>query len=161
MYAKSVFANLYDNRVFTFHGQPYLRLLQSLPHPDVMAALEIGHRVLIGDGKLVVVVREVSEPKGEWVKTEVMNDATLGSRRGFNLPDTFVPGSALTPKDIMDLYFCLKNIDFNWVALSFVQEAGDIMQLRELMGDHPGKVIASLWRLTTFAPSPTCATGSW
>jgi pyruvate kinase len=109
-----------------------------------MAALEVGHRVLIGDGKLVVVVRETSDPKGEWVKTEVMNDATLGSRRGFNLPDTFVPGSALTPKDIMGLDFCLKNIDFNWVALSFVQEANDIMQLRELMGDHPGKVIAKI-----------------
>jgi len=116
----------------------------SLPHPDVMSALEVGHRVLIDDGKMVVVVRETSEPKGEWVKTEVMNDATLSSRKGFNLPDTFVPGSALTPKDLADLDFCLKNIDFDWVALSFVQEAGDIMQLRALMGDHPGKVIAKI-----------------
>jgi len=119
-------------------------LKQSLPHPDVMAALEVGHRVLIDDGKMVVVVRETSEPKGQWVKTEVMNDAMLSSRKGFNLPDTFVPGSALTAKDKKDLDFCLKNIDFDWVALSFVQEAGDILQLRELMGDHPGKVIAKI-----------------
>jgi pyruvate kinase len=109
-----------------------------------MAALEVGHRVLIDDGKMVVVVRETSEPKGEWVKTEVMNDAMLSSRKGFNLPDTFVPGSALTEKDKKDLAFCLENIDFDWVALSFVQEAGDIMQLRELMGDHPGKVVAKI-----------------
>jgi len=104
----------------------------------------VGHRVLIDDGKMVVVVRETSEPKGEWVKTEVMNDAMLSSRKGFNLPDTFVPGSALTEKDKKDLAFCLENIDFDWVALSFVQEAGDIMQLRELMGDHPGKVVAKI-----------------
>ena len=56
----------------------------------------------------------------------------------------YVPGSAMTPKDLKDLDFCLKNIDFDWVALSFVQEAADILQLRGLMGDHPGKVIAKI-----------------
>jgi len=115
----------------------------SLPHPDVMAALQVGHRVLIDDGKLVVVVRNKS-PNNDWVVTEVMNDAFISSRKGFNLPDTYVPGSAMTPKDIKDLDFCLKNIDFDWVALSFVQEAVDIEQLRKLMGDHPGKVIAKI-----------------
>ena len=113
----------------------------SLPHPDVMAALQVGHRVLIDDGKLTVVVRE----KGEgFVKTEVMNDAVLSSRKGFNLPDTYVPGSALTPKDLKDLQFCLDQIDFDWVALSFVQTQDDILQLRDLMGDHPGKVLAKI-----------------
>jgi len=115
----------------------------SLPHPDVMAALEVGHRVLIDDGKMIVVVREKSADN-DWVKVEVMNDAFLSSRKGFNLPDTYVPGSAMTPKDLKDLDFCLKNIDFDWVALSFVQEAVDILELRKLMGDHPGKVIAKI-----------------
>mmetsp|Transcript_71193 Transcript_71193/g.161126 ORF Transcript_71193/g.161126 Transcript_71193/m.161126 type:complete len:559 (+) Transcript_71193:136-1812(+) len=115
----------------------------SLPHPDVMAALEVGHRVLIDDGKMIVIVRE-KDADGKWVKAEVMNDATLSSRKGFNLPDTYVPGSALTPKDLKDLQLCLDEIDFDWVALSFVQEAADILQLRELMGDHPGKVIAKI-----------------
>lgn len=97
--------------------------------------------MLIDDGKLTVRVVE----KGDgYVKTEVLNDATISSRKGFNLPDTYVPGSALTPKDLTDLEYCLQNIDFDWVALSFVQKADDIMQLRGLMGDHPGKVIAKI-----------------
>jgi len=115
----------------------------SLPHEDVMAALEVGHRVLIDDGKIQVVVRE-KDPDNQWVKTEVMNDASISSRKGFNLPDTYVPGSALTEKDKKDLQFCLDNIDFDWVALSFVQEASDIKTLRGLMGDHPGKIIAKI-----------------
>jgi len=113
----------------------------SLPHPDVIEALEIGHRVLIDDGKIQVKVVE----KGEgYVVTEVMNDAAISSRKGFNLPDTYVDGAAMTPKDLKDLDFCLKNIDFDWVALSFVQKQEDILQLRELMGDHKGKVLAKI-----------------
>jgi len=37
-----------------------------------------------------------------------MNDASISSRKGFNLPDTYVDGAAMTPKDIKDLDFCLK-----------------------------------------------------
>jgi pyruvate kinase len=106
-----------------------------------MEALEVGHRVLIDDGKIMVIVRE----KGDgWVDTEVMNDASISSRKGFNLPDTYVDGAAMTPKDINDLEFCLKNIDFDWVALSFVQKQEDILQLRDMMGDHKGKVLAKI-----------------
>ena len=113
----------------------------SLPHPDVMEALEVGHRVLIDDGKIQVVVREKGD---DFVVTEVMNDAAISSRKGFNLPDTYVDGAAMTPKDIKDLEFCLKNIDFDWVALSFVQKQEDILQLRDMMGDHKGKVLAKI-----------------
>jgi pyruvate kinase len=101
----------------------------SLPHPDVMAALEVGHRVLIDDGKLTVVVTK----KGDgFVETEVMNDAIISSRKGFNLPDTEVKSSPLTPKDRSDLEFIVKNLDVDWVALSFVQSPDDIVELRSL-----------------------------
>ena len=49
--------------------------------------VQVGHRVLIDDGKMIVVVREKSADN-DWVKVEVMNDAFLSSRKGFNLPDT-------------------------------------------------------------------------
>ena len=101
----------------------------SLPHPDVMAALEVGHRVLIDDGKLTVVVREKGK---DYVTTEVMNDATISSRKGFNLPDTEVESSPLTPKDREDLEFIVRELDVDWVALSFVQKPDDIVELRAL-----------------------------
>ena len=115
----------------------------SLPHPVVLDALEVGHRVLLDDGKLTVVVKK----KGEgWVQCEVLNDAQLSSRKGFNLPDTFVPGSAMTDKDTADLQFCLDHIDFDWVALSFVQRDADILGLRQLLdaAGHPAKVMAKI-----------------
>ena len=96
---------------------------------------------MLDDGKLVVVVREKGEAS---VTCEVLNDATLSSRKGFNLPDTFVPGSAMTKKDLADLQFCVANIDFDWVALSFVQRDDDVLGLRELLGQHPAKVLAKL-----------------
>ena len=61
--------------------------------------------MLIDDGKMVVVVRE----KGaDFVWCEVMNDATISSRKGFNLPDTTVASSPLTPKDRADLEFIVQ-----------------------------------------------------
>eukprot|EP00613_Pedinella_sp_CCMP2098_P000088 CAMPEP_0171633186 /NCGR_PEP_ID=MMETSP0990-20121206/25008_1 /TAXON_ID=483369 /ORGANISM="non described non described, Strain CCMP2098" /LENGTH=534 /DNA_ID=CAMNT_0012203765 /DNA_START=175 /DNA_END=1779 /DNA_ORIENTATION=- len=123
----------------------------ALPHPDVLAALQVGHRVLLDDGKLVVVVRE----KGEgFVVTEIMNDAMISSRKGFNLPDTLVESSPLTPKDREDLEFIVKEVDVDWVALSFVQTASDVMEMKTLAdqyqkecgkGDiYPGKYMAKL-----------------
>ena len=81
----------------------------SLPHPDVVTKK--------GDG---------------FVETEVMNDAIISSRKGFNLPDTEVKSSPLTPKDRSDLEFIVKNLDVDWVALSFVQSPDDIVELRSL-----------------------------
>ena len=83
----------------------------------------------IDDGKLTVVVTK----KGDgFVETEVMNDAIISSRKGFNLPDTEVKSSPLTPKDRSDLEFIVKNLDVDWVALSFVQSPDDIVELRSL-----------------------------
>jgi len=125
----------------------------SLPHPDVMAALEVGHRVLIDDGKMVVVVRAKSG-SNDWVDCEVLNDATISSRKGFNLPDTVVASSPLTPKDREDLQFIVAHLQVDWVALSFVQTAGDVREMKFLAnqyhaaagyrGTYQGKFMAKL-----------------
>lgn len=120
----------------------------SLPHADVIAALEVGHRVLLDDGKLVVEVRSKSEgakPSETFVECEVMNDASISSRKGFNLPDTLVESSPITKKDREDLEFIVKEeLEVDWVALSFVQTPQDIIELRDLTNkfseeSSPGK----------------------
>jgi len=87
--------------------------------------------VLIDDGKMVVIVRAKS-PSQDWVDCEVMNDATISSRKGFNLPDTVVASSPLTPKDREDLEFIVTKIKVDWVALSFVQSADDVNEMKYL-----------------------------
>ena len=120
----------------------------ALPHPEVLAALKIGDPILLDDGKLRV---EVVEKAGDntWVETVVKNDAALNSRKGFNLPSTLVPGEAMTPKDIEDLEFLMSpefvEVGVDWIALSFVQQPADIVELRErVAGRSPAMLLAKI-----------------
>jgi pyruvate kinase len=74
---------------------------------------------------------KVLAKNGNKVECEVLTEGTLGSRRHINLPGVKVSLPALTAKDITDVKLGLElNVDF--IALSFVREARDLMQLREL-----------------------------
>jgi len=72
---------------------------------------------------------------GKKVECEVLTEGKLGSRRHINLPGVKVSLPALTAKDIADVKLGLElGVDF--IALSFVREARDLMQLRELFPDR-------------------------
>ena len=117
----------------------------SLPHPEVLSALTVGDAILIDDGKLRVEVEATGEG---FVDTVVKNDATLSSRKGFNLPDTVVPCSAMTPKDVEDLEFLMEGFEgvtVDWIALSFVQRPEDMLELRRrIAGRSEAKLLAKL-----------------
>ncbi|MBM3209744.1 pyruvate kinase [Candidatus Saccharibacteria bacterium] len=92
--------------------------------------VQIGQPVYIFDGKIkTTMIEKVSETA---IKLRVENSGTLMSKKGINLPDTDFGGDILTPKDIKDLEFgATQDIDF--VALSFVQNASDIHNLRQML----------------------------
>lgn len=90
--------------------------------------MKVGEPLYMFDGKVRSVVREVVGPTA--IRVEVMNDGFLMSRKGLNLPDTDFGGDILTPKDIADIEWAA-NQDFDYVALSFVQTADDIIDLRQ------------------------------
>jgi pyruvate kinase len=72
------------------------------------------------------------------VECEVLTPGTLGSRRHINLPGVKVSLPPLTEKDREDVRLGLElGVDF--IALSFVREAGDLAQLRKLFKDAPHK----------------------
>lgn len=92
--------------------------------------VKIGEPLYIFDGKIRTIVTEISSDTA--IKVSVQNAGTLMSRKGINLPDTDFAGDILTPKDIQDVeYGADKDIDY--VALSFVQSADDINNLRQLL----------------------------
>jgi len=92
--------------------------------------VKVGEPLYIFDGKIKTIVTEIASETA--IKVEVQNDGTLMSRKGINLPDTDFGGDILTPKDIKDVeYGAQKDIDY--VALSFVQSAEDINNLRQMM----------------------------
>lgn len=92
--------------------------------------VKIGEPIYIFDGKIRTVVIEIVSDTA--IKVRVENAGTLMSRKGINLPDTDFGGDILTPKDMKDIeYGATQDIDY--VALSFVQTAEDINNLRQIL----------------------------
>lgn len=106
--------------------------------------VQVGEPLYIFDGKVRTTVVGV-EKSAQSIRVKVENDGILMSRKGINLPDTDFGGDILTEKDLADIeYGVTQDIDF--VALSFVQSAADIHQLRELLRSKgsEAKVIAKV-----------------
>lgn len=112
-------------------------------YPDLHQDVEIGNKILIDDGKIEVVVSEIT-PDGD-VKVVVTYGGTLKPKKGVNLPDTKISLPAMTEKDIADLDFIIDQ-QLDWVALSFVRRAEDIIDLKRRIAERnsPIKVIAKI-----------------
>lgn len=105
--------------------------------------VQAGERVLVDDGKIVL---EVAETNGtNEVLLKVINGGVLSSKKGVNLPNTKVSLPCLTPKDLEDLNFALDN-DFEWIGLSFVRSASDIIELKHIISSRgkSAKVVAKI-----------------
>ncbi|MBS1764546.1 MAG: pyruvate kinase [Bacteroidetes bacterium] len=102
-----------------------------------------GDIVLIDDGKLKLEVKKV-EANGD-VVTQVINGGVLMSRKGVNLPFTKISIPSITEKDYDDIAFAVEN-DIEWIGLSFVRTAQDILDLKKIIKDHgkPMRVIAKI-----------------
>ncbi len=103
-----------------------------LPHPEIFQALEEGARLLVNDGKISVTVESCGE---DFANCRVDVAGEISNRKGVNVPDVVLPLAALSEKDRDDLEFvCTLGVD--WLALSFVQRAEDILEARELVGNR-------------------------
>jgi len=92
-----------------------------------------GERILLDDGKLMFEI--VSTNGVDEVVTKVIQGGPLRSKKGVNLPNTNISLPALTEKDIEDAIFaCEQNVD--WMALSFVRNAEDLILLQNLIKEH-------------------------
>jgi pyruvate kinase len=96
-------------------------------YPDLHNDVKPGEKILIDDGKLEVVVQEIT--KAGDVKVKVTYGGKLQPKKGVNLPDTVISLPAMTEKDIVDLDFIIAQ-ELDWVALSFVRKAEDMIDLR-------------------------------
>ena len=99
-----------------------------LPHPEIFAAIEPGHTLLLDDGKVRLVATEVSRDR---ILTRVEVGGKLSDRKGVSLPDSMVPFSALAEKDRSDLEAAL-DAGIDWVALSFIQRPEDIAEAKKI-----------------------------
>jgi pyruvate kinase len=99
-----------------------------LPHKEIFDALEPGAHLLVNDGKIKLRVQDCGT---DFANCEVVVGGTISNRKGVNVPDVTLPLAALSPKDLKDLEFvCELGVD--WLALSFVQRAADVLEARAL-----------------------------
>ncbi|CAG9184462.1 Pyruvate kinase [Cupriavidus laharis] len=101
-----------------------------LPHREIFEALRPGHALLIDDGRVRLRVREAGP---DFAETIVETGGTVSDRKGVNVPDCALNLSALTEKEHRDLRFGM-TLGVDWVALSFVQSARDIEEVRAIVG---------------------------
>ena len=106
----------------------------NLPHRDVMAELQVGHRLLVDDGRVTLVVESRTDQS---VTAKVVVGNKLSDRKGVSLPDTELVSGAMTDKDREDLAAILDE-EVDWVALSFVQRAEDLAEVRKLCRGRVG-----------------------
>jgi pyruvate kinase len=101
--------------------------------PVTYAALandvHVGDRVLINDGLLELVVLDVDAPR---VTARVLHGGKLTSHKGINLPGVQVSAPSITEKDREDVAFAVQQ-EVEYLALSFVRKADDILQLRAMI----------------------------
>lgn len=112
-------------------------------YPMLAHDVKPGERVLLDDGKLELQFEEILD--SETVLASVIHGGKLASKKGFNLPNSALSIPALTEKDLIDLEFALQN-EVEWVGLSFVRKAADIIQLKEIIEKSGSmtKVIAKI-----------------
>lgn len=97
-------------------------------YPNLHQDVKVSDKILIDDGKLEVVVIEIT-PEGD-VKVAVTYGGILLPKKGVNLPDTEISLPSMTEKDNIDLEFIIaQNVE--WIALSFVRSAADIIDLKK------------------------------
>ncbi|WP_103866598.1 pyruvate kinase [Aquimarina sp. I32.4] len=116
-------------------GEPFVGTAEQvyMNYESFPKDVKAGERILLDDGKLIFEV--VSSNKKDTVKAKVIQGGPLRSKKGVNLPNTKISLPALTEKDIKDAIFaCEQEVD--WMALSFVRHAQDLIELQDLIKEH-------------------------
>tara|TARA_B100000963_G_scaffold361017_1_gene394413 strand:+ start:895 stop:2319 length:1425 start_codon:yes stop_codon:yes gene_type:complete len=102
-----------------------------------------GEDILLDDGKLILKV--VSSDGKKVITCKIIQGGILSSNKGVNFPNTRISMPSLTEKDQEDLKFAIE-MDLDWIGLSFVRSARDIIDLKHILATAGAKarVIAKI-----------------
>jgi pyruvate kinase len=106
-------------------------------YPRLIDELEPGDRVMLADAAVALRVERVDADRADCVVTA---GGTIRSRQGINLPGVKLSVPAMLPKDIDNAHWAAANgIDF--VSLSFVRTADDVLSLKNLLVAHHSQAL--------------------
>ncbi len=102
----------------------------AIDYPSIASEIEIGQQILINDGAIRLEIMTKLD-SGDLI-AKVITGGEYSSHKGVNFPNIKLSVPSLTEKDINDLELIL-DLDIQYIALSFVRNAGDVKLLREIV----------------------------
>ena len=115
----------------------------SVTYKNLANEVQVGTRILINDGLIEVIVKEIKEKD---VVCEVVNGGRLTNKKSINIPNSTINLPSLTDKDISDIKFGIEK-GFDYIAASFIRKAEDIVNIKKVLDENGGshiKVIAKI-----------------
>ncbi|BAY28015.1 pyruvate kinase [Calothrix sp. NIES-2100] len=107
-----------------------------LPLPTLFAMVRPGEPISINDGRVKLVV---SDRDADRIRAHVKIGGLISTHKGVNLPETRLPVSSITEKDLQDLRFGIQ-LGVDWVAVSFVQSAQDLEPAQRMIEAAGAKI---------------------
>ncbi|MEL6334699.1 MAG: pyruvate kinase, partial [Cyanobacteria bacterium J06626_26] len=129
----SIHLNKGDAFTLTSHSVPGTQTISSVTYEPLAREVPAGSTILLDDGRVEMRVESVNPEAGE-LHCRVMVEGVLSNNKGVNFPGVYLSIKALTDKDRKDLVFGL-NQGVDWVALSFVRNPQDVLEIKELIAN--------------------------
>ncbi|MCU0565695.1 MAG: pyruvate kinase [Oculatellaceae cyanobacterium Prado106] len=120
-----------DPYILTSHPGPGTQEMSSVTYEPLADEVPSGATILLDDGKVEMVVEKV-DPAARELHCRVVVGGVLSNNKGVNFPGVYLSIKALTDKDKEDLMFGLDQ-GVDWVALSFVRNPQDVLEIKELI----------------------------
>jgi pyruvate kinase len=131
-----------DGPIVLKNGDPFLLTSRDIPGTQTESSVTYdqlaqevpnGATILLDDGKVEMVVEKV-DLASESLHCKVVVGGKLSNSKGVNFPGVYLSIKAMTDKDRRDLMFGLDQ-GVDWVALSFVRNPEDVLEIKELIAN--------------------------
>ena len=127
-----------DPFILTSRPMPGTQTISSVTYEPLAEEVPEGATILLDDGKVEMLVEKV-KPQEKELHCRVVVGGTLSNNKGVNFPGVYLSIKALTDKDRKDLTFGLDQ-GVDWVALSFVRNPEDVLEIKQLIASAGKKV---------------------
>ena len=127
-----------DPFILTSHLMPGTQEMSSVTYELLADEVPEGAKILLDDGKVEMLVEKVDKAEKQ-LHCRVVVGGPLSNNKGVNFPGVYLSVKALTDKDRKDLMFGLDQ-GVDWVALSFVRNPQDVLEIKQLIANAGKKV---------------------
>jgi len=134
----SIRLNKGDSFTLTSRPVPGTQSISSITYEPLAREVPVGSTILLDDGRVEMKVDAVDPEQGD-LHCRVVVGGVLSNNKGVNFPGVYLSIKALTEKDRKDLVFGL-NQGVDWVALSFVRNPQDVLEIKELIANAGKRV---------------------